>query len=90
MIKDEQPYTSMQSTHEKSYVFCASKGWLMGFLQRNALHNIKIKDEIASGDQNAAKEFPLKFKKIIADGAYSPDQVFNADETGLYCREEDK
>ena len=60
IIKDEQPSTSTQLTPEKSYLFSASTGWLTGFPQRHALHNIKIKGEIASGDQKAAKKFPLK------------------------------
>ncbi|CAK9825672.1 Tigger transposable element-derived protein 1 [Anthophora retusa] len=86
MIKDEQPSTSTQTTAEKSYVFSASTGWMRGFLHRHALHNIKIKGEIASGDQKAAEEYQLKLKKIIADGGYSPDQVFNADETSLFWK----
>jgi len=57
MIKDEQPSTSTQTTAEKSYVFSASTGWMRGFLHRHALHNIKIKGEIASGDQKAAEEY---------------------------------
>ncbi|XP_030385600.1 tigger transposable element-derived protein 1-like [Scaptodrosophila lebanonensis] len=84
MIKDEQPSTSTQPTPEKTYLFSASTGWLTGFLQRHALHNIKIKGEIASADQKAAKEFSQKFKEIIADGAYSPNQFFNSDETALF------
>lgn len=52
----------------------------------HVLHNIKIKGEIGSGDQKAAKEFPLKLKKIIADGAYSPDKGLNAGETVLFLK----
>ncbi|XP_033236379.1 tigger transposable element-derived protein 2-like [Drosophila pseudoobscura] len=70
MIKDEQPSTSTQSTHEKTYLFSASTGWLTGFLQRHALQTIKIKGGIASEEQKAASsiEFPIKLQKIIADG----------------------
>ncbi|GFV12382.1 tigger transposable element-derived protein 1 [Trichonephila clavipes] len=55
-------------------------------LKRNALHNIKITGESATADEGAAKIFPEKLAKIIEDGDYSADQVFNADETGLYWK----
>ncbi|GFV50166.1 MAU2 chromatid cohesion factor homolog [Trichonephila clavipes] len=37
----------------------------------------------ATADEGAAKIFPEELAKIIEDGDYSADQVFNADETGL-------
>ncbi|GFX67900.1 tigger transposable element-derived protein 1 [Trichonephila clavipes] len=40
----------------------------------------------ATADEGAAKIFPEKLAKIIEDGDYSADQVFNADETGLYWK----
>ncbi|GFV39854.1 tigger transposable element-derived protein 1 [Trichonephila clavipes] len=42
--------------------------------------------ESATVDEGAAKIFPEKLAKIIEDGDYSADQVFNADETGLYWK----
>ncbi|XP_030383230.1 tigger transposable element-derived protein 1-like [Scaptodrosophila lebanonensis] len=68
MIKDEQSSTSTQSTPEKTYLFSASTGWLTGFLQRHALHNIKIKGETCSAGQKAAKE---KLKTISSDSEES-------------------
>lgn len=83
-IKEKEPQTSVQN--DKKFEFSASTGWMTGFLQRHALHNIKIKGEIASADEPAAKEFPAKLAKIIEDGNYTPDQVWNADETGLFWK----
>ncbi|GFW74014.1 tigger transposable element-derived protein 1 [Trichonephila clavipes] len=40
----------------------------------------------ATADEGAAKIFPEELAKIIEDGNYSADQVFNADETGLYWK----
>ncbi|GFU75946.1 tigger transposable element-derived protein 1 [Trichonephila clavipes] len=74
------------STSQAGKEFSASKGWLTGFLKINALHNIKITGESATADEGAAKIFPEKLAKIIEDGDYSADQVFNADETGLYWK----
>ncbi|GFW98555.1 HTH CENPB-type domain-containing protein [Trichonephila clavipes] len=79
-MEQSEPSTS---TSKAGKEFSASKGWLTGFLKRNALHNIKITGESATADEGAAKIFPEELPKIIEDGDYSADQVFNADETGL-------
>ncbi|GFX72535.1 tigger transposable element-derived protein 1 [Trichonephila clavipes] len=42
--------------------------------------------ESATADEGAAKIFPEELAKIIEDGDYSVDQVFKADETGLYWK----
>ncbi|GFV97576.1 tigger transposable element-derived protein 1 [Trichonephila clavipes] len=82
-MKHSEPSTS---TSQAGKEFSASKGWLTRFLKRNALHNIKITRESATADEGAAKIFPEELAKIIEDGDYSADQVFNADETGLYWK----
>ncbi|GFU64034.1 tigger transposable element-derived protein 1 [Trichonephila clavipes] len=82
-MKQLEPSTS---TSQAGKEFSVSKEWLTGFLKRNALHNIKIAWESATGDEGAAKIFPEELAKIIEDGDYSADQVFNADETGLYWK----
>ncbi|GFV63911.1 tigger transposable element-derived protein 1 [Trichonephila clavipes] len=46
----------------------------------------KIPGECATADEGAAKIFPEELAKIIEDGDYSTDQVFNADETGLHWK----
>ncbi|GFV81643.1 tigger transposable element-derived protein 1 [Trichonephila clavipes] len=82
-MKQSEPSTS---TFQAGKEFSASKGWLTGFLKRNTLHNIKITGESATADEGAEKIFPEELAKIIEDGDYSADQVFNADETGLYWK----
>ena len=41
---------------------------------------------LTSADETAAKEFLPKLGQIIEEGGYTPDQVFNADETGLFWK----
>ncbi|GFV39016.1 tigger transposable element-derived protein 1 [Trichonephila clavipes] len=82
-MKQSEPSTSTSLAGKE---FSASKGWLTGFLKRNALHNIKITGESATADEGAPKIFPEELAKIIEDGDYSADQVFNADEIGLYWK----
>ncbi|GFW22610.1 tigger transposable element-derived protein 1 [Trichonephila clavipes] len=45
-----------------------------------------LNETCATADEGAAKIFPEELAKIIEDGDYSADQVFNADETGLYWK----
>lgn len=59
---------------------------MSGFLKRNAFHNLKIRGYAASPGQNAAKMFPETLAKIIKDGGYIPDHVFNAGKTGLHLK----
>ncbi|GFU91419.1 putative Tigger transposable element-derived protein 2 [Trichonephila clavipes] len=53
---------------------------------RFVLDSVLITGESATADEGAAKIFPEELAKIIEDGDYSADQVFNADETGLYWK----
>ncbi|XP_063309192.1 tigger transposable element-derived protein 1-like [Pelobates fuscus] len=66
--------------------FSASSGWFDRYKKRAGWHNIKILGESASADTEAAKLFPAKLAEILEEGNYSPSQVFNADETGLFWK----
>ncbi|GFW31166.1 hypothetical protein TNCV_2577481 [Trichonephila clavipes] len=46
----------------------------------------RIRGEVASADEEAARKYPEKLAKIIKDGEYCAHQVFNADETGLFWK----
>ncbi|CAM5084854.1 unnamed protein product [Natator depressus] len=47
--------------------------------------NVQTTGEAASANEKAAKAYPEQLKKIIEKG-YLPEQVFNADETGLFWK----
>lgn len=66
--------------------FSASKGWLDNFKRRFALHNICLTGEAASADEEAAKLYIPVIRQIIEEGGYNDDQIFNADETGLFWK----
>lgn len=66
--------------------FSGSKGWLGNFKKRFQLHNIKLTGETAAADHEAAKAFPPILQTIIEAGKYSANQIFNADETGLFWK----
>ncbi|GFW09237.1 tigger transposable element-derived protein 1 [Trichonephila clavipes] len=82
-LKESEPSTSSRECNPQ---FSASTGWLTGFIKRHSFHNLKIKGEVASADEEAARKYPEKLAKIIKDGEYCAHQVFNADETGLFWK----
>ena len=42
--------------------------------------------EAGSADVKAAEEYPEKLKKIINDGGYIKQQIFNVDEAGIFWK----
>ena len=64
--------------------FAASHGWFECFKSHHAFHNLKLTGEAAAADHAAAEQFPAVFKSVTAGGGYTPSQVVNLDETGLY------
>ncbi|UYV73113.1 PMPCA [Cordylochernes scorpioides] len=82
-LKESEPSTSSRESNPQ---FSASTGWLTGFIKRHSFHNLKIKGEVASADEEAARKYPEKLAKIIKDGGYCAHQIFNAEETGLFWK----
>uniref|UniRef100_A0A1A9W8G6 HTH CENPB-type domain-containing protein n=1 Tax=Glossina brevipalpis TaxID=37001 RepID=A0A1A9W8G6_9MUSC len=80
-LKEGQP-----SIDEDNHQFVVSKGWFEKFKKRHSLHSSKIQGERASADAEAADKYSEEFAKIIKEYDYLPDQIFNADETGLWWK----
>ncbi|GFR16353.1 hypothetical protein TNCT_268841 [Trichonephila clavata] len=60
--------------------------WFEKFKKRHSLRNLKLKGEQATADTECGTTISTKFAEIIAAKSYTPDQVFNADESGLYWK----
>ncbi|XP_064103313.1 tigger transposable element-derived protein 1-like [Macrobrachium nipponense] len=67
--------------------FIASKGWFEKFKRRFGLRSVPLYGEAALADQEAALRYVEdEFPKLIKEGGYIPEQVFNMDETGLFWK----
>jgi hypothetical protein len=64
--------------------FSASKGRFDGLRKRAGRHNIRVQQEAASIDTEAAKNFPQKSSEITEEEGYCSRQVFKLDETGIF------
>ncbi|XP_006011116.1 jerky protein homolog-like [Latimeria chalumnae] len=66
--------------------FAASQGWLDRFKRRHGISQVKISGEIRSADSEAANTFSNEFKAYLEEEGFTEEQVYNADESGLYFK----
>ena len=72
--------------HGEGARFEGSKGWLRNFKSRHDIAETRVRGEQRSADDEAATSYPPVLKKIIEEGGYTAEQIYNADETGLYYK----
>ena len=71
---------------ETNEEFKGSSGWWWNFCNKMDLKSETLHGEAASADHEKAKEYPDKLRKIIEEGGYTEDQIFNVDEAGLWWK----
>ncbi|XP_068212690.1 tigger transposable element-derived protein 1-like [Palaemon carinicauda] len=67
--------------------FVTSKGWFEKFKRRFGLRSVPLYGEATSADQEAALCYVEdEFPKLIKEGGYLTELVFDMDETGLFWK----
>lgn len=66
--------------------FGATEGWLSKWKNRHGIRCLTVTGEKLSADSEGANKYKDKFAEMMDDEKLGPDQVFNADETGLNFR----
>jgi len=66
--------------------FKGSTGWLRKFNLRHGIKNVALRGESLSADLSGIEPFKEELKKVMESEGLSPQQVYNADETGLWWR----
>lgn len=63
-----------------------SQGWLHRFKIRHGIKKLAISGEKLSADEDAAEKFVEEFQELVTKEKLTPDQIYNADESGLFWR----
>lgn len=66
--------------------FKASDGWLDKFKKRHGIRYLTITGEKLSCDNAAVEPFKQKFLETVETEGLVPEQIYNADESGLFWR----
>ncbi|XP_071053235.1 jerky protein homolog-like [Onthophagus taurus] len=66
--------------------FQASQGWLHRFKLRHGIRQLNIQGEKLSSDKSAAESYLIEFNRLIETYELTLEQVYNADETGLFWK----
>ncbi|XP_066152183.1 jerky protein homolog-like [Euwallacea fornicatus] len=66
--------------------FVASRSWLLNKKKRYGLRHLKICGEKLSNDESAVTPFIAKLRQVIEAHDLLPQQIYNADESGLFWK----
>lgn len=66
--------------------FSASQGWLAKFKKRHGIRQLDLQGESLSGDLIAATLFNENFNSLVEKCNLTTDQIYNADESGLFWK----
>jgi hypothetical protein len=62
------------------------QGWLHRFKLRHGIRKLSVSGEKLGANSDAAGKFVEDFMKLISDENLTAEQIYNADDTGLFWR----
>ncbi|KAJ8932571.1 hypothetical protein NQ318_007620, partial [Aromia moschata] len=80
------PMCSRQAQKISRAETSASSGWLHRFKKRHGIRQVAIQGEKLSADDVAMVEFCYDLENLITEHDLKPEQVYNAEETGLFWK----
>ena len=84
LLQEKAKHFSTQlNTGTADREFKASTGWLEKFKTRHGIRNLSIQGEKLSAAKETVEPFLQKLHKVIEEKNLIPEQIYNADETGL-------
>lgn len=85
-ILQEKGKALFDSIHQGNKSFSASDGWFANFRKRYGLRYLAVCGEILSACPENVAPFKCKLEQKIKSMDLTNDQIYNADETGLYWK----
>lgn len=85
ILKEKAKYFH-ENLYDKNSTFSASSGWLQKFKKRFGIRFLTITGEKLSSQPELVSPFLRKLEEKIKDLNLDYNQVYNADETGLYWK----
>ena len=82
-------YRKVKEFHKNLQIegeFNASLGWMTWFKHLYGIREITIQGEKLSANKDAADAFSIEISFFIEEEGFLPQQMYNADETGLHWK----
>ncbi|XP_025192185.1 jerky protein homolog-like [Melanaphis sacchari] len=71
---------------KNNHSFNACKGWLDNFKKRHGIRHLKISGEKLSSKVDCIEPFQKYFEQLVIQKNFKAEQIYNADESGLFWR----
>ncbi|XP_045127730.1 tigger transposable element-derived protein 1-like [Portunus trituberculatus] len=85
-LQEKKEMVQMMNNGARTCDIMPSVGWLAAFKKRYEVKYAQKHGESRSADEETARTYPEIFQRLVTEGGYSHDQIFNCDETGIYWK----